>query len=416
MRKSLVVFMLFCAVAVHALRVDDTKTVPGPSRRGTINVLVANDQGIVVLTDSMLTETGLDASGILTSRQSLTPGQKLFQIDGQTVCAFAGFAWADTSPLSDFLNSVPDIMGRFQDRLRRTPGALSVSDKLELLEGIFTYYLTGIVNIRDGDGDYRFELLLAGYDPDGTPEIGRLVLGTAQEPTFVGPLVRSITKERSIFPIAHRQMICVNGIKDVALEMLRGTNAWRTDPGIGPCEESTSDQKLLSIEQMKALAISLKQHTTDRYKEVGGPNQIAVLANGHVQSPIEQPVFEKKVVLSGFRFVIISTAGFDNSGIPGPPQGRAVTAQGLFGLYFRNEFIHVRQELDNAYYGRNMFKDCVLMYSGGKTQFEKTNQVINSDLEIAAGVPLDAPEVKKLVNDFEWRTVKHGENGQESAK
>jgi 20S proteasome alpha/beta subunit len=382
---------------------------------GTINVVAANDLGIVVLTDSMLTEIQQDANGVRTSRQVPAPGQKLFRIDDRTVCAFAGFASADTAPVPTFLNSVSAIVGRYQDRLRRT-GPLSVSDKLELLKGVFTHYLTGIANIRGGTdgGDYSFELLVAGYDPDGTPEIGRLVLGTVLEPTTAGPLLRTVTRELAVFQVSHRGMIFVNGKRDLAMEILHNPSRWRADPAVAAYEQSTRGEGLLSIEQMKALAISLKQHTADRDPEVGGPNQIAVLANGSVQS-IQQPALPP-IEFSGYSFAIISAVRFGPSGGQGRPTGGAIVAPRLFQLYFRDEFIHVLQEIDNSYYGGSVFRDCILTYSGGKVQFPASNQIIDSDLEIATGVSRDSPEVKQLLHDFKWRTVKYQGTDQVGAK
>jgi hypothetical protein len=82
----------------------------------------------------------------------------------------------------DFLNGVSSIIGRYQDRLR-TIGPLSLADKFNLLEVVFSYYLTGIANIRAANqtNDYEFQLLLVDYDSDGTPQIGRLVLGIVFE-------------------------------------------------------------------------------------------------------------------------------------------------------------------------------------------------------------------------------------------
>jgi hypothetical protein len=285
---------------------------------------------------------------------------------------------------------------------------------LELLEAVFSYYLTGVANIR-GSGkpeDYTFELLLAGYDPDGTPEIGRLVLGAASEATSVGPLLKSVTQQRSVFPIVHRQIICVNGIRDVADMVLGHAGTWMVDPAMAGCERSTNSQELLSVDQMKALAISLKERTADRYREVGGPNQIATLTNGRLQ-PIEQPAF-RPIPLSGYRFAIVATITVENVSMPGQPEsrvipgrptGQGVSTGGLFGLYFRDKFTHVRQELGDAYYGGNVFRDCLLTYSGGRLQFAKSNQVVDSDLEIAAEAPRDSPELNQLLHDFSWRTV-----------
>jgi 20S proteasome alpha/beta subunit len=158
---------------------------------------------MVVLTDSMLTENWQDARGVRHSKQRTDPAQKLFRLDDHTVCAFAGFASAATPPLPDFLNSVSAIVGRYRDELTHITAPVSFAQKLQMLEGVFAYYLTGTANIRNSgaEQDYLFELLLAGYDLDGTPKVGRLILGTAPDLAQRGQVWTPVTYEREVFPI-----------------------------------------------------------------------------------------------------------------------------------------------------------------------------------------------------------------------
>jgi len=79
----------------------------------------------------------------------------------------------------------------------------------------------------------------------------------------------------------------------------------------------------------------------------------------------------------------------------------------VFKLYLRDEFIHVLQEIGDSYYQGNLFRDCILTYGGGKVQFGTSNHIVDSDLEIAAGIPRDSPEVKQLLQDFNWRSIKY---------
>src|SRR5258706_9342798 len=69
---------------------------------GTINVALGNENGIVVLTDSMLTAG---------AQQRPDPGQKLFKLDDRTVCAIAGFvsAAAVSAPPTSPPVAVPDL-------------------------------------------------------------------------------------------------------------------------------------------------------------------------------------------------------------------------------------------------------------------------------------------------------------------
>ena len=64
---------------------------------GTINVALGNENGIVVLTDSMITAG---------EHQLSEPGQKLFRLDDWTVCALAGFVYA---PAAYNRSSVPEL-------------------------------------------------------------------------------------------------------------------------------------------------------------------------------------------------------------------------------------------------------------------------------------------------------------------
>jgi 20S proteasome alpha/beta subunit len=407
MREASILVILVFVIGTQAVCQGKTKEGPGPSFHGTINVVVANDHGIVLLTDSMLTKTW-SANGVSLSKQLPTPGQKLFQLDDRTVCTFDGFARAVTPGLPSFLNDTSAIIGRYEDKMKASRPLL-VTEKLEGLENVFTHYLTGVANIRN-EGRYLFELLIAGYDPDGTPEVGRLVLGTNLEQTAAGSFLKSITLQRSVFPVVHRQVLCLNGIVDVAVEILRGSKVWMDDPGIGGCAQSTSDQEMLSIEQMRVLARSLKQHTTERHKEVGGPTQVAILYKGRVQRVV-QPKFDP-IRPSGYKFAIVATDSFGNTAPPpGVPIGSvsrlgllALVQEPLYGLYFSNRFFNGRQELHDAFYGGNVFENCILAYNGGQLQFARSNKVIDSELEIGEAVR-NSPVAKKLLQDFHWKTV-----------
>ena len=413
--NKLTMALLCTVIAVPGSTAGQQASVEfGPVLRGTINVVFANQNGIVVLTDSMLTETQQNAQGIRTSRQLTTPGQKLFRIDDHTVCAFAGFAFADTTPLPEFLNSVSAIMGRYEDSLGAMPST-SFADKLQLLETVFAYYLTGIANIRDvaSAGDYSFELLLAGVDVDGTPKVGRLILGTVSESAgpASGMVFQTKTQERQVFSRASEGMIFINGKSAVAEQILRRPKQWAADdPAVATYVDAVEKRKPLTIDQMKAFAISLKQLTAEHDREVGGPNQIAVVANGEVKS-VEQPSFPA-ISLTHFKFRIVTTMEIDNGSSnclsckPGRPTGIGVVVNGLFAVFYSNRFIHVLQPIDDAYWNHNEFRDCVLIYNGGsKTLFAKANKVIDSDLEIGPGVPKGSPVLKQLLEDFRWRSV-----------
>jgi hypothetical protein len=380
-----------------------------PVLRGTINVVLANDEGILVLTDSMLTAMSVDGHGVKTYRQIAEPGRKLFQIDERTVCTFAGFASADTPLVHDFLNNSSAIVGRFQDRLRHF-SPMPVVDKLRLLNIIFSYYLQGVANIRtDGSKEnYLIELLIAGYDPDGTPEIGRTTIEMNESNGVAGPVLYPVTREFRVTPIHGTQPPLFAGIDQVAQRITDHPEAseWSGDSAIVDYAKAKKSGKPMSIAQMKALAVSLKQHTARKYAEVGGPNQIAILANGKVQS-FKGPDGLPPVPVTGFKFEVVS--GVRMTGHPEDPIKRegtnGVVVMGCSAIYFNNSFTGVHQEVGEGFYSKNTFNKSLISYSGGPVNFGKSNEVNESDLRIGPKVPKDSAEVKHLLDDFKWKSV-----------
>ena len=127
--------------------------------------------------------------------------------------------------------------------------------------------------------------------------------------------------------------------------------------------------------------------------------------NGRIQS-LEQPPF-RAIVPTRYRFKIFSTGTFDNSSIPGKPTRLAIGSNG-FALIFANTFIHTTQQLDDAYFANNNFRDCALFYNGGRLVFMDSNHVINTDLVLGPGVNRDSPLVQQLVKNFQWKSVETG--------
>ena len=77
---------------------------PNPVLTGTVNIVLANANGIVALTDSNQTGKSPSTGEPFTSP---LPGQKLFRLDDRTVCTIAGFG---SLPFPDYpeLNTSAD--------------------------------------------------------------------------------------------------------------------------------------------------------------------------------------------------------------------------------------------------------------------------------------------------------------------
>ena len=166
------VLVVLCVSAVLTFALDDG---PGPVFTGTVNIVLANGNGIVALTDS--NQTGHLPSGeYFTSPQ---PGQKLFQIDDKTICTIAGFGAISLPRFPEFESNAAGVLDRYAAELRRTGGIHSFHEKLMMLRFLFEFQLTGIGNLQHLQSeqlrDYGFVLILTGYDTDGTAKIGKIM-------------------------------------------------------------------------------------------------------------------------------------------------------------------------------------------------------------------------------------------------
>lgn len=119
---------------------------------GTINVALANKNGLVVLTDSVLT----DGSG----HQLPESGEKLFKLDDRTVCSIAGFVSA-TAPISDLSANTSAIIHEYVSQSARQ-GPQSIKERLRALSFLLNLHLSAIANVRDAGG-YRTSIDTYGF-------------------------------------------------------------------------------------------------------------------------------------------------------------------------------------------------------------------------------------------------------------
>lgn len=404
MHRTLVIAVVLVSMGGRASATKQPSL--GDIAGGTINVIAFNrTAGFVVLTDSAITWEISDGSGHLTQRIDPQPGQKLFQLDDRTVCTFAGFAFAPTPAVPDFLNNVSAIMGRYKGFLSESKNA-TVEDKMQILEAVFSHYLLGVANMRKAasDGDYRTELFIAGYDPDGSPKLGRLILRMEREASNRGGLLIPAVLEKEVLSLS-QQAVFIHGQRVVADQILQQPVAYTSDPAIAAYEKSQQEGTLLSIDELKALAISLRRHTAQGNPTVGGPDQIAVLANGHIQR-ITQPTFDP-ILPTAFRFYIDQENEYE--GVETPPSAPMSSGvdigPGLFTLFFRDKFKQVQQRLDEGYFSESLFTHCQLLYNGGRLQFEHSNRVYDSELFLGPEVDRNAPDVMYLMYNFPWKHV-----------
>jgi 20S proteasome alpha/beta subunit len=374
-------------------------STPSPVVHGTINVVMGNSNGIVLLTDSMQTGTMPDGH----DEQLPAPGQKLFQLDETTVCAVAGFLSASTEKVPEFLNNTAAIIERYK---RQVPDGsqLTLDEKLAALEKTFEFFIEGTLSIRLDSREaekYKFEMFIAGYDSKGQATLASFVIG------WHGAGAPHAEIEESSETLVGKVFVYgLHGEPDVAEDVMQNPHKFLSDPAIKDYATAKCSGRVdsLSLDQMKALAIALAKVTSDRYKSVGGPNQIAVIKGGHVFS-VEQPSFSTPK-LPPFDFGLVG-----HNTATGPVLS-ASSSRFALSIYVGNRLTDCGKILlDRAVFIDNGFVRCVILYDGGRTRFESDNKVVNSALVIGPHAK-NREQVDHLIHDFSWALVCYGQEAE----
>jgi hypothetical protein len=360
---------------------------------GTINIVLANQNGLVVLTDSMITA----------GDRHFSPGQKLFRLDDRTVCTIASF-FSAPAPIPD-LNTSTSAIIREYSRKSAAQSPQSMADKARSLAMLFELHLSGIANMRDAVGhssihDYAFELIVAGYDIDGIPKIVKITLGTHGEKGLFSPnsTLLSDIQDFAILNVDKQLVWKLGGEPDVAERLLQNPGTLNGDADLSAYATSLHENggQSLTLQQMTQLVKRLAFYTAKRYPSVGGANQIAVLQGGRIVK-IEQQAFPEPPKALHYALLVNNEySGEVGMTLPGPI------------LFVRCNWTAMRSvALDGGYFIGNIFTRSVLTYDGGGGNLGSANQVDNSVLIIGPHAKQNDATVRHLVNDFHWLRVLH---------
>lgn len=366
---------------------------------GTINIALGNENGLVVLTDSMISSGGVPKPD--------APAQKLFKLDDRTVCAFAGFAAAAaiSAPPTSPPASMPDLntstSAIIHEYIRKSAGQApqSIAEKLRALAFLMNLHLSAIANVRDALGNptpidsYRFQLIVAGYDTDNKPKIGKITLQTRNDR---GSLMSDLD-EASIVAVEDKFVWKLNGMREIAENLLLNPESQPNDDVLREYGAARLNDggRSLTVEQMAELAKKLKQYTHERHPEVGGPEQIAIFRKHDAVSITPQKFPDPPKPLVNFSLIVKSNFG-----------GNAIAiAKGVSAIFVRCSWNSVQRELDGNYFINNEFRDSVLTYDGGSINLAETNRVINSKLLVGPNVKPGDKTLQQLRSAFPWSQV-----------
>jgi hypothetical protein len=387
--------------AVKAQSKPAASNSEGDATHGTVNIFLGNKNGLVVVTDSRLSN-GVSNQG---------DGQKLFRVDDKTICTIAGW-FSDSGPdvqpdatvepsFPSYL-AVPEIIQSYITYLSDVGEAhKSIEQKMQLLSAALRGGLIGVNLVDQAAGLKRqpteSQITVAGY------ENGRLELLQAE----VVPVVRdgviedyTIYRDHPAIEIGESSgfVPVFRGTPGTAERILNGTYpSVNNDPILRDFRASLASDKgsSLSLEDLKFIAKRIEVATAKDYPDtVGGQRQIAELSDGEVSS-FDQPVaieyppyWAVRLELSGG-----TVKGARSAVVSKPPF--VVLAQRIGARELS------AQALDGIFFYKSMFTKCGFTYKGDPNSiFDKSNTVVDSTLTLLPGANPNSNFVKQIKLDF----------------
>jgi hypothetical protein len=355
--------------------------------RGTLVTAMGNKQGIVLMTDSMVTYT--DASG--RSRQApKQPRQKLMRYNDKWVCATAGLLSVtkpNLSPQADTISpqfqfQVMGLIKFYADAMRTKDSSQSMADALSALSALLRQHFSIHADMdaalgkpeEKNAGDYRLELFLAGFDTDGQPKIGRIDISVRSELWSDGKAHWvAVEKENDckLRTIKSELTVCQGGIDTIEKDMLANPDKYK---GPSVMEDFIIQMKKdrgasLTTDEMTKLGHLFKVETSYREAAVGGLDQVATITRGQIRlegidgfAPVQKP--SPMVIVpcpTGTSFHASSFLNLPSNHVP--------------ILYQHCAIFEEEHQLDGNIYVQCTFRDSNLYYSGGDTLFGPDNQI-----------------------------------------
>lgn len=409
MRHIFLITFLFWTTGARATQTDQAN-----ASHGTINIFLANGNGLVALTDSRLSSDGRPAG----------KDQKLFQINDHTVCAVAGFYMDSGAPmvLRDGSTAYPAYTS-IADFLRgyfKGHSTYSISD----LGSTLSETLDFVANINKAYDRHidpsESKITIAGY------RAGRLYIDQIELlPSIVGGVVRysaNVLPEKSV---EGRFVYATAGIDRIARENLshpaeaQSTDEFDGRPLPSPDQliaKLAAALKLdagasLTTADMLRIAEDLEAKTSNRYPNaVGDDVEVAVLAGGRVER-FDEPV-SPRIIPQKLPYLRITQLTSDGGGLH---ELRLLAEQAEQASFFILEDSSLSSEivpLDRGLFVRNSFDRCVFTYLGtGEVFIDTSNKITNSELRLGPGVRIDDSVVSRLTSSYpDLRLVSRPDN------
>ena len=410
MRYSLVVILVFAMLTGGRSTTADAQLADSYSlQTGTLNIILANPNGVVVASDSRRSSSRpLDCHGI--QRTFCDDSQKVFRTGKASAVVIAGFANGGArgvtgTPLNVEMASLLRRMFGVGGRQDGRGDIQLVADDLLFK---FRQILPGVAAVLGPSAPLDFYATIAGFH-NRTPSITQLYFAPAprqvgQGTTLVYFQVQSESVKAEHF--TYRLVGC-SDCKKTALEILNGESSSTEDAVVSyNASRATSTLDNLSTADMEALARAILRESYPHTNMIGGAPQVMtfpVAGTPHIAMP-RLPTKETFVPSFYMRTACLySRAVPGGQPLPGSEVSILFEAQNwgdapMSQYFLASTFDGVSVVLDNNYFVDDTFRSVRFRYMGSKwrnRKFEQSPFVILRP-RFDGGCTLELPEGVKL--------------------
>ena len=357
--KRLPVLVLVLATSL-VLRAQGQQADP---THGTVNVILANENGVVVVTDSQLSF----------QHRKRGTSQKLFRLDDSTVCSIAGFynvPGPSTGDVFPAATAIPELMALYRTKVN---ASASLQSKLDSMLQVFSFNMAFVAAARGRDAigsNDESVVTMVGFE-NKQP----VILGATLAPEVADGMLEYVVRDRSRVEVGNTLVHRVTGFDDVAEHALTTPASMLGDSDAilrYLAESQIKDHGAsLTLEDMAQIGRALTRATSQRHPiEVGGPYQTAVLADGKIQS-FDALSTDPRVFLGARARVSQSYFGRSDGrdeAIQFPPY----VIKLIDGATYDNDY----QPLDNIMIVNSHFKHSHLTYGGNPRSYFAANNTL----------------------------------------
>jgi hypothetical protein len=400
--------MLVIALPLLTMAASAKTTKHDEGVQGTVNIFLANGNGLVAITDSRLSDESGSAAGF---------GQKLFKVDDQTVCSIAGFfSWSGPvfpgNKTKLLPTAVPAVLNAYIDALHSSPPE-SLQSKFEDIAKAWDFDLNimlefGAIAKQPYVPSEASVITIGGYE-NGVLWIGQVSL----VPTNVNGVTTFVLQPANpvLQKVGDALGYATAGFDSEVVSILdKPESTSDRDPIFAKYSRSKAADNgaSLRISDLETLAKKLETIAATKHsREVGGDQQVAVLTNGKVSAFDSPPSSSPDSLGQETVTVQISHDNQFHGGgeVMGPLPPKRV------GFFFNDYFSKAVVQLDDRVEIYSTFSDCTLFYDGSPLVLFDTNQLINTDLQLGPKASLDSPIVKDFQRKYPTVHVTPWPNG-----